>query len=323
MKKVFITGGSGFVGQSLIPLLVEKGYLVSALARSQSAIDKVEKLGAVAIEGDVNNTEAITKGVKNAETVFHLAGYVDFFASEKELYDLHVKGTDLVLRESQKAGVTNFVYLGAASVIMNGRPIKNADEGFISDHLIDGYSKTKLAAEKLVLEANASSFRTISIRPPLIWGKGDPNLPEIMEAIRKGQMQFIGDGLHKIVTGNVKNVCEALLLAEQRGTGGEFYFITDGEQVVFKDFIRKYLATQGVAVPDKFVSIGTAKFIAGVMEFFWKIFRLKGHPPLYRAMINILGIEFITSDAKARKDLGYKSFVTVEQGLAVMRSPEI
>lgn len=320
MKKVFVTGGSGFVGQNLIPLLVEKGYSVYALARSESAVSKVEKLGAIAIKGDLDNQQAIADGVKNAETVFHLAASVDFFASEKVLYNLHVNATALMIEESKKAGVINFVYLSAASVIMNGQPIRNADERFVSDNIIDGYSRTKLAAEKLVLKANSTKFRTISIRPPLIWGKGDPNiLPAIIEAIKKGQMQFIGGGLHKIVTGNVKNVCEALLLAEHRGTGGESYFITDGEHVVFKDFIQRYVGTQGIAVPDKSVSIATAKFMAGIMEFVWKAFRLKGHPPLYKAMVNTLGLEFITSDAKARKELGYKTFVTVEQGLAVMK----
>ena len=320
MKKVFVTGGSGFVGQNLIPLLVKKGYLVNALARSKTAIEKVEKLGAIAIKGDLDNRVAITDGVREAETVFHLAASVDFFASEKTLYDLHVKSTELLLEESKRSGVTNFVYLGAASVIMNGKSIKNADEGFVSDNLIDGYSRTKLAAEKLVLQANTANFKTISIRPPLIWGKGDPNiLPAIITAIKKGQMQFIGDGLHKIVTCNVKNVCDALLLGEQGGQGGQSYFITDGENVVFKDFIKRYVGTQGVDVPDKSVSIGTAKFIAAVMEFIWKTFRLKGHPPLYKAMINTLGLEFITNDTKARRELGYKPFVTVEQGLSAMK----
>lgn len=320
MKKVFVTGGSGFVGQNLIPLLVEKGYSVYALARSENAINKVEKLGAIAVKGDLDNQQAIADGVRNAETVFHLAASVDFFASEKVLYNLHVKATAFLLEESKKAGVTNFVYLSAASVIMNGRPILNADEQFISDNIIDGYSRTKLAAEKLVLQAKSTKFRTISIRPPLIWGNGDPNiLPAIIEAIKKGQMQFIGGGLHKIVTGNVKNVCEALLLAEKHGTSGESYFITDGEHVVFKDFIQRYVGTQGITVPDKSVSIGTAKFMAGMMEFVWKAFRLKGHPPLYKAMVNTLGLEFITTDVKARKELGYKTFVTVEQGLIAMK----
>ena len=320
LKKAFITGGSGFVGQNLIPLLIEKGYLVSALARSQEAIDKVERLGAIAVKGDLDNKQAIADGIKNAEVVFHLAASVDFFASEKALYNLHIKSTALLLEEAKKAGVKSFVYLGAASVIMNGQPIRNADESAVSDNLIDGYSRTKLAAEKLVLQANTTEFKTTSIRPPLIWGKGDPNiLPAIIDAIKKGQMQFIGGGLHEIVTCNVKNVCEALLLAEQGNSGGKAYFITDGEHVVFKDFIKKYVATQGIDVPDKSVSIGAAKFIAAIMEFIWKTFHLKGHPPLYKAMVNTLGLEFITVDSKARQELGYKAFVTVDEGLSLMR----
>lgn len=320
MKKVFITGGSGFVGQNLIPILVEKGYSVYALARSQNAIDKVEKLGARAVKGDLDNKQAIIEGVKNTQSIFHLAASVDFYASEKALYSLHITPTVLLLEEAKKAGVTNFVYLGAASVIMNGQAINNADESFVSNNLIDGYSRTKLQAEKLVLQANSTNFKTISIRPPLIWGKGDPNvLPAIIEAVKKGQMQFIGGGLHKFVTCNVKNVCEALVLAEQSNFGGKPYFITDGEALIFKDFIKSYVGTQGVLVPDKSVSVGVAKTLAGVMEFVWKTFRLKGHPPLYKAMVNTLGLQFITNDTKARQELGYKTLVTVEQGLASMR----
>jgi nucleoside-diphosphate-sugar epimerase len=321
MKKAFITGGSGFVGQNLIPLLIANGYTVSALARSPDAIAKVEKLGATAVSGDLDNRQAIMEGMKNAETVFHLAASVDFFSGEKVLYDLHVKPTILLLEESKKAGVKRFVYLSAASVIMTGKPIRNADESFTSNNLIDGYSRTKLAAEMLVLAADSNQFKTIAIRPPLIWGKGDPNiLPSIIHAIDKGQMQFIGGGLHKIVTCNVVNVAEALILAAQSTYSGKSYFINDGEQVVFKDFIKRYVGTKGVTVPDKSVSIGMAKFIAGIMEFVWKTFRLKGHPPLYKAMVNTLGLEFITNDSKARRELGYKTFVTIDQGLAAMKN---
>ena len=321
MKRVFVTGGSGFVGQNLIPLLIEKGYAVSALARSPRAVDKVERLGATAVRGDLDNKQAIADGIKGADTIFHLAASIDFFAGEKALYDLHVKPTALLLEEAKKAGVSNFVYLSAASVIMNGKAIRNANESFVSDHIIDGYSRTKLEAEKLVLQANSSELRTIAIRPPLIWGKGDPNiLPAIIEAIKKGQMQFIGGGQHEIVTCNVHNVCQALLLAAESKSGGKPYFITDGEHLVFKDFIKRYVGTQGIAVPDKSISIRMAKIIASMMEFVWKLFRLKGHPPLYKAMVNTLGLEFITTDAKARQEIGYKTFVTVDQGLTEMKN---
>jgi nucleoside-diphosphate-sugar epimerase len=321
MKQVFVTGGSGFVGQNLIPMLIEQGYRVKALARSAKAIQAVERLGAVAVKGDLNDAQQLALGAKDCETVFHLAASVDFFASEKELRKLHVDATELLLSIAKDAGVKKFIYLGASSVIMNGKPIVNADESFVSDNVADGYSRTKLQAENLVLKANSNDFQTASIRPPMIWGKGDPNtLPAILDAIKKGQMQLIGGGKHRLVTCNVSNVSHALILADQTTQTGKAYFITDGETPVFKDFIGKYVATQGVNLPDKPVSLGMAKFIASMMEFVWKTFRLKGHPPLYKALVTVLGVEFIASDKRARQELGYKPIVTIEQGMAQMRN---
>src|SRR5690554_144395 len=321
MKKIFVTGGSGFVGQNLIPMLIEKGYQVNALARSAQAIQKVEQLGATAIQGDLNDKQALAAGIKDCSTVFHLAASVDFFASEKELKKLHVDATELLLTVARKSEVKKFVYLGAASVIMNGKAITNADETFVSDNLVDGYSRTKLHAEKLVLGANEKHFQTVSLRPPLIWGKGDPNtLPAIIDAVKKGRMQFIDGGKHRLVTCHVTNVCHALILADQSAQSGKAYFLTDGETPVFIDFIKKYVATQGVTVPDKHVSLRMAKTVASVMEFVWKTFRLKGHPPLYKGLVNTLGLEFITIDKNARQELGYRTFVSIEQGLNQMRN---
>jgi nucleoside-diphosphate-sugar epimerase len=319
MKQVFVTGGSGFVGQSLIPLLVKKGYEVKALARSEEARKKVELLGAIAVKGDLNEESKLTEDLNGCESVFHLAGSVDFFASEKELKKMHVDAVASLLSVSKKLGVKKFIYLSASSVIMNGNPIKNANEAFISNNIIDGYSKTKLQAENLVLKASSPNFQTLSVRPPLIWGNGDKTvLPALLEFIKKGQLQLIDGGKHHFSTANVLNVCRALILAEESEQTGKAYFITDGEQPVFKDFMAKYVATQGVALPDKAVSMRMAKFMAGIMEFVWKTFKLKGAPPLYKAMVNTLGLEFTLDDKKARQELGYKPVVTIQQGMNIM-----
>jgi len=320
MKQVFVTGGSGFVGQNLIPMLIKQGYQVRALARSADAIQKVESLGAIAVKGDLNNAQALSKGIEGCTTVFHLAASVDFFASEKELKRLHVDATQLLLSIAQNAHVRKFIYLGAASVIMNGKPIAHADETFISDNIMDGYSRTKLQAEKLVLASHTKTFQTVSLRPPLIWGKGDPNtLPAIISAVKKGQMRFIGGGQHRFVTCHVTNVCHALLLADKIEQSGQAYFLNDGTYPIFKDFIKAYVATQGASIPDKAVSLPIAKVVASIMEFAWRTFRLGGHPPLYRGLVNTLGLEFITNDNKARQELGYENIVSMERGLELMR----
>lgn len=320
MKQVFVTGGSGFVGQNLIPMLIEQGYKVKALARSQQSVEKIEKSGATAIQGDLSDANALRQGVMDCETVFHLAGSVNFFASEKELKKIHVDATDLLLSVSKEANVKKFVDLSASSVIMNGKPILHAGEDFISDNIIDGYSRTKLEAENLVLKANSKSFQTISIRPPMIWGKGDNTiLPAVVEAINKGQLQLIEGGKHHISTSHVLNVCHSLILAEKSAQSGKAYFITDGETQVFKDFLARYVATQGVALPEKAISLRMAKILASLMEFIWNNFRLKGQPPLYKALINTLGLTFTLNDTRARNELGYRPIITLQHGMELMK----
>lgn len=144
-------------------------------------------------------------------------------------------------------------------------------------------------------------------------------MPATIDAVKKGRMQFIDGGKHRFVTCHVTNVCHALILADQSDRSGKAYFLTDGETPVFKDFIKKYVATQGVTVPDKAVSLVMAKRVTSVMEFVWKTFRLNGQPPLCKGLVNTLGLEFIAIDTKARQELGYKTFASIEQGLNQMR----
>lgn len=318
-KQIFITGGSGFVGRNLIPLLLEKNYTVKALARSEKSRNLLKSLGAIVIDGDLNNLNAIESGVANCVSVFHLAASVDFFASEKALTRIHIEASELLVSKAKEANVQNFVYLSAASVIINGKPIHNADETFISNNITDGYSKTKLKAEQLILKSCHDRFRTIALRPPLIWGKGDLHtLPEIVKATNNGQMMFINGGNHVFNTCHIDNICHALLLAEQAETSGEAYFITDDEDLIFKTFITRYVSTKTDKIPNKSISLRNARFFATMMEFFWRTFNLKNSPPLYNGLVNVLGLKITLNINKAKKDLNYLPITTVEQGLARM-----
>ncbi len=319
MKRVFVTGGSGFVGRNLIKKLVRQNITVFALSRSAESDQRIIEAGATPVRGDIHNITVLQSALAGIDTVFHLAASVDFWKSRKELWHDHVEATKHLLAAAEKNRVATFIYLGASSVIMNGKPIYNADEQTVSDNIIDGYSQTKLEAENIVLKANSPSFRTASIRPPLIWGKGDTSaLPQIKAAARNGQLAFIGGGTHLFVTCHVQNVCHALLLVAQSSAGGEAYFVTDGEKLQFRRFITDLLKTQNIDAPHKTVSLGVARTMAHVFAFVWKTFRLKNHPPLFPGMVNTLGLPFIISDDKAKKQLGYSPIISVKEGLAEM-----
>jgi nucleoside-diphosphate-sugar epimerase len=88
----FVTGGSGFVGGRLIRGLVAQGFQVRALARSRSSIAVVENLGAVPVEGELNDREALRKGVSGSDVVFHVAAMFKLWGDRKEFDAVNVDG---------------------------------------------------------------------------------------------------------------------------------------------------------------------------------------------------------------------------------------
>src|SRR5437763_1473852 len=110
---------------------------------------------------------------------------------------------------------------------------------------------------RLVRTANSRGFGTVVVRPRFVWGVGDTNvMAALVEAVRRGRFSWIGGGRHRTSTTHVDNTVEGLVLGAERGAPGKVYFVTDGEPVVFREFVTELLATQRVEVPDKNVPRG-------------------------------------------------------------------
>jgi nucleoside-diphosphate-sugar epimerase len=320
MQRVFVTGGSGFVGLHLLRRLQKEGIRAYALSRSADSDKVISQFGAVPIRGDLHDRDALHRGTADVDTIFHLAASVDFWKRAASLWNDHVNGTLNVISAAISNKVGALIYLGASSVIMNGKPIIDANEDFQSDNIIDGYSQTKLVAEQKVLSANSETLKTISIRPPLIWGKGSPVISRIKHAVETGRFRFINGGAHQFVTCHVENVVEALMLAAVGVRGGKAYFVTDGERLEFRKFITDVLVALKADVKAKSTPLHAARIVARAMDLIWRIFQFKEPPPLYPGMVNITGLPFIISDERARRELGYRPVISVAEGLEQMKS---
>src|SRR5207253_1174176 len=114
------------------------------------------------------------------------------------------------------------------------------------------YSATKARAEQAVVAANGARLETVVVRPRFVWGVGDETLlPVMVDMVRSGRFAWIGGGRHRTSTTHVDNTVEGLMLGATRGQPGNVYFVTDGEPVVFREFVSRLLATQGVAAPTR------------------------------------------------------------------------
>ncbi len=322
MPVAFVTGGSGFIGGRLIERLVAEGNSVRALARSEQAAARVRERGAEPVAGDLGDLAALREAVDGADLAFHAAAHLGDWGSREQFERVNVSGTANVLKASAEAGVRRLVHVSTEAVLLAGKPLVNVDESApLRPDSPALYSSTKARAELLVRDASRGAFETVVVRPRFVWGRGDTTLlPTMLALVRDGRFAWVGGGHHRTSTTHVDNVIEGLMLGATRGASGNVYFVTDGEPVVFREFVGDLLATQGVEVPTRSLPAPVVHAATVACETAWRVLPLSGNPPLTRFTYWVGAQECTINIAKAREQLGYEPVRTIADGLEELRA---
>lgn len=310
MPRAFVTGGSGFVGGALIERLRSEGWDVRALARSDRAAGRVAELGAEPVRGDLDDVR-----IEDCEIAFHSAAKVEDWGDPEEFERVNVHGTQNVVDACRTGGVRRLVHVGTEAALMAGQPLVNVDESApLRPDSPALYSSSKARAEEIV---RAADLDTVVVRPRFVWGRGDTTLlPRLTEMVRSGRFRWIGGGRQLTATTHVDNTVEGLWLAATKGTAGGVYFVTDGEPVVFRDFLTRLIGTQGVEIPDKSVPPAVAGAAARAAEAIWRLLGRTSDPPLTRFAVWASSQECTIDISRAERELGYRPVRSREDGLA-------
>jgi nucleoside-diphosphate-sugar epimerase len=321
VSRVFVTGGSGFVGRHVITALRSRGFSVKALVRSKIAEARVAALGADLAHGDLSDRAALATGLEGCRTVLHVAGHLREWDHERAFRDSNVEGTRRLLEAATASGVRVFVQVGAAAVVMGEpMPMLNVDETLpLRFPAWAPYIATKAEAERLVLAANGPGMRTCVVRPPFIWGPGSPMLDHIADAAKSGQFRLVDGGKQPMSTCHAENVAHAVLLAAERGRGGHAYFVTDGVDSTLREVMTDLLATRGLDAGSRDIAFQTAWRLCSVIEPIWRAtIGYRRAPPITRQVLRMAAMPFTVSIAKARAELGYEAIITRAEGLGAM-----
>lgn len=180
--KVFITGGTGFLGSYIIKELIEKGYSVRAIRRSNSRIpfyisshilDKVEW-----VEGDVLDVISLDEWMEGMEIVIHSAALISFRKSDrKEMYKVNVEGTANVINAALDKNINRFVHISSIAAIGRKTDGSIINEGgkWEENRLTTHYSRSKYKAEIEVWRGAAEGLNVVILNPSTILGYGDWN----------------------------------------------------------------------------------------------------------------------------------------------------
>jgi len=192
--KVFITGGSGFVGRAVIEKALLAGHAVRALVRSEkhSLPQSVET-----VIGDTTDPASLKSSMQGCDAVIHLVGIIREFPKQGITFvKLHTESTSNILQAAQEQGVKRFLQMSA-----NGT----------RQDAVTGYHKTKWAAEQAVRE---SDLQWTIFRPSLIFGPADEFVNMLAELIRKLPLvPVMGDGKYRLQPVSVKDVAAGFVNA--------------------------------------------------------------------------------------------------------------
>jgi nucleoside-diphosphate-sugar epimerase len=172
LKKIYITGGAGYVGAVLVPKLLADGYLVTVLdlmIYGEDVISAHPNLNM--IEGDIRDEALLKKTIPGHDTVIHLACISNdpSFELNPDLgKSINLDAFEPLVQISQNAGVKRFVYASSSSVY-GVKEEKNVHEEMSLEPLTD-YSRFKADCEKILAKYQSDNFTTVTLRPATVCG---------------------------------------------------------------------------------------------------------------------------------------------------------
>jgi nucleoside-diphosphate-sugar epimerase len=221
VMRVFLTGGSGYIGQATIAELVGQGHTVEALARSERAEEAVVAAGATAVRGGLADLEVLHQAAARAEAVIHLAQ-----ASSGE--------EDLAAATAMQDG------LGSGTYVHTGGTWVYGDTDGVQDETASwnppGAVAWRKAVEDAVLARTADGGRPVIVQPGLIYG-GDNRLIDaffVQPGTEKGAIPYIGDGGNRWALVHIEDLAP-LYVAALSAKAGSVYVGVGGVNPTAKE----------------------------------------------------------------------------------------
>ncbi len=323
--RVFITGGGGFLGRSIVKQLLAHRHQVVSYSRQN--YPQLAAWGVEHRQGNLNEPHRLTAAMKGCDAVIHTAAKAGVWGEYNDFYQSNVVGTEHVLQACRYLEIDKLVYTSSPSVVHpSDHGIEGADESLpYPTHFDAPYPATKAEAEQLVLAANSSKLATVALRPHLIWGPSDPHfVPRLIERARAGRLRLVGDGESLIDTVYVENAAEAHLLALDRLSpgaeiAGKAYFITQGQPVKVSQFMNDILAAAGLPPVKRHIPKGLALLLGSALEQAFAHLPLPGEPPMTRFLAQQLSTPHWFDITAAREQLNYAPRITYAEGMRYLK----
>ena len=239
--KILVTGSTGFLGSHLCELLKQSGHEVYAQARNKKKFQMFKVQGHF-IQGDLETEKAnqwVSKLPEDLDVVVHAAGIVHSF-KEGSFYKINTEGTKQLVEDLKiKYPKLHFIFLSSLSAA--GPSLKNPVDEKTTEEPVSHYGRSKLLAEKTILNEAPKEWSLSIVRPPMIIGPRDEGVLDIFKMVKGGIALKAGMAIKTKMYSFICifDVTKFILKLIQKETQHrETYFISHSKLISFEDLVH-------------------------------------------------------------------------------------
>jgi dihydroflavonol-4-reductase len=313
--RVYLTGGTGYIGKALARRLVDAGHEVRALVRPTSQVEPLRQLGIATFAGDLTDRASMREGMSGADWVIHAGAELNDGGPLNVMQGANVQGSENVASLAYKLGVGRFLSVSSMAY-WGGSP----DDGSPADeetppHLPfpSLYSATKNAGERVIQEWAGRGLKVNTVFPSLVYGppgKKEGANSILRQLVKRRLPALVGAG-RKTAWIFLDDLVEGILRVMEKAPPGRG-FLMAGDVAALRDLAAKVCALAGVAPPRLRLPVGLARLALGVAG---PLYRLRGRQaPFTAAQLASIERHWNFSDARARRELDWQPR-TLDQGL--------
>jgi len=331
-KNIYITGGSGWLGETLINTLmngdnevledfsIPNSNIYSLLIEKDCIINNFNSDNFNQIIGDIrskNDCKNFLKNCKN-ELLIHCAGIIHP-SKVSDFYSINLLGTKNLINRAIKNKIKKIIVISSNSPIgCNKSNLKLFNEESIYNPYMN-YGKSKKLMEEFLLKKIEDGIDITIIRPPWFYGE---NMPErqltFYKLIKEGRFPMIGSGNNIRSKVNIKNIVQGILLSVMnKKSKGQIYWIADEKPYTMNEIVFTVIEVLENEFNIKCKN-NNFKFPFFIGQFFEFIDYFLQSIGLYNQKIHVaseLNKNIACSIEKAKKDLGYKPKIALYDGI--------
>jgi nucleoside-diphosphate-sugar epimerase len=313
--RIFLTGGTGYIGGALARRLVAGGHEVRALVRATSNVEKLREIGAATFVGDVTDRFSMREAMSGADWVIHAAADLDFGAPEERMRKINVEGSDNVASLAFKLGVPRVLAVSSIAAFGGSPPDGSpaTEEAPVQQPFPSLYSVTKHAGERAVREWRQRGLKVNTVWPSLVYGppgkKSGSNF--FLRQILKRRIPAVVGGDRQVSWIHIDDVVDGMLLLIEKAPPGRDYLMT-GDVTTVRSLVDRVSRLGHVKPPRLSLPVGVARVGLALAA---PVFRMRGHrPPVPPEQLESLARHWAFDDRRARTELAWRPR-TLDEGL--------